>query len=130
MAESLWELGAYSALLSDLTQQLSDYQDDGTPLLRPYLAFGTGIGLDAEGEYMALVLVHSTADAASENVGLFRQRIEQAASWVSRTPWRELAKPIEIRAEGTTFLAKLRGTEMTRRWLRWFFQRDPLILHQ
>jgi hypothetical protein len=130
LAESLWELGAYSALLSDLTQQIRNYQDDGTPLLRPYLAFATGIGLDAQGEYMALVLVHSTAAAASENVGLFRRRIEEAGSLQFGRPWKELAAPVDVTAKGTVLLAKLRGGDMTRNWIGWFYNRDPLIVHE
>ena len=48
--------------------------------LRPYQAFGTGRGLDANGRYIGVVLVHTNEELAGENAVLLRQRRVQLDS--------------------------------------------------
>ena len=57
--------------------------------LRPYQAFGTGRGLDADGRYIGVVLVHTNEDLAGENAVLLRQRIEETLNLAQSKPWSE-----------------------------------------
>ena len=77
LARGLTELGVYSAYLSDVTQEL-----DGTAralgledslILRPYSTFATGVGIDKDGSYMALIMVHANEQDADENLELLRE---------------------------------------------------------
>lgn len=148
LARGLSDLGAYGAFLSDrtqgLTQTLQGLSEQGfpqqqieqirqslaqSPLLRPYQAFATGVGRDDRGDYMALVLVHAGPEAASENRGLLRRRIEETSSLATNEPWTRLVDSVESRAEGRVLLAKLRG-RIARAWLDWVYRQDPLILHE
>ena len=102
LAAGLDEQNAYSGLLTDMTQSfdetLRDILDgaditfsreeqarqratlEEEPLLRPYEAFATGAGRDNRGQYMVVVLVHSSDRAAQQNVELLRRRIEESQS--------------------------------------------------
>ncbi len=74
--------------------------------MRPYQAFGTGRGLDANGRYIGVVLVHSNEELARENAALLRQRIEETLNLAHSKPWRETVdlESMEIRAEGRLLL--------------------------
>ena len=152
LAAGLDELNAYSGLLSDNTQNLSEFLVDklggvgstvtqeelsrlrdklkSEPLLRPYDAFATGAGRDNRGQYMVVVLVHSSDRAAQRNVELLRQRIEETQSlWINQ-PWSDFFEEMEIRAEGSVLLGKLYGERTRSLWLSFILQRDPLLLHE
>ena len=142
LGEGMAELGAYSMLLGEFTQNLQETlrgwwnpakekeRAEQTPL-RPYLTVATGLGKDKGGKYMALVLVHENAELASENVGQLRQRIEQGWSLFNQQPWAELVDSMEIRSEGLTLLAKIRGSiTHSQQWLRWWYFNDPLLGHE
>ena len=151
LARGMSELGAYTMFLTDMTQgweayggrlvgmYLDDYatqaQSEGVMqeikekilLLRPYQAFATGAGKDAEGPYIALVLAHANPKSAAENVDRLRRQIEGTVITQDRKPWRpwpEVAE--EIRAEGRVLLAKLRGQN----WVGWVFAGEPRLLHE
>ena len=147
LAAGLDELNAYSGLLTDMTQGFDETvealmdafggevptlkaQLEAEPLLRPYDAFATGAGRDNRGQYMVVVLVHSSDRAAQRNVELLRQRIEETQSlWINQ-PWSDFFEKMEIRAEGSVLLAKLWGERTRSLWLNFIFQRDPLLLHE
>ena len=151
LVAGLDQLGVYSALLSNQTQDLSDEAilssllpidptaDDfdrlkeeivHPGLLRPYQAFATATGKDDEGQFMALVLVHDDARAASRNLDLLQRRIDQGNSLRGSTPWREFFNQTEIHTDGRVLLAKLRGDRTNRIWLEFVLFIDPLIGHE
>jgi len=152
LAAGLDELNAYSGLLTNKTQSLDETITDllgaagesytqqqldalrakveAEPLLRPYDAFATGAGRDSRGQYMAVVLVHSSERAARRNVELLRRRMEEAGSLWYDLPWSDFFEEMEIRADGVVLLGKLWGEGTTSLWLQFIFQRDPLLLHE
>lgn len=152
LAAGLDELNAYSGILTDKTQSFDETiknlldgagsnftQEEAAqlrrrlesePLLRPYDAFATGAGRDERGRYMAVVLVHSSKQAAEQNVDLLRRRIEEAQSlWIIQ-PWSDLIEEMEIRADGAVLLGKLWGERTATLWIQFVFNRDPLLLHE
>ncbi len=104
--------------------------------LRPYQAFGTGRGLDADGRYIGVVLVHTNEELAGENAALLRQRIEETLNLAHSKPWRETVdlESMEIRAEGRLLLARLPLPDQEKaRGIPTFdtaFTLDALLLHQ
>ena len=46
---------------------------EGSPLLEPYRAFATGIGVDDQGYFLGIVLMHADAETALENVQLLER---------------------------------------------------------
>ena len=148
LANAMSQLGAYASLLSDQTLSVEDgiaamlgdvgteearerirAQLSATPGLRPYLAFATGGGVDQEGPYMALALVHPNAETAVENVTLLRRRVNESSSFMTRQPWAEMIDHVEVRAEGRVLLGKFRG-RIARSWIAVVFNRDSLLFHE
>ncbi len=99
-------------------------------MLKPYGSFATGAGRDDRGQYMVVVLVHSSERAAQQNVELLRRRIEEAQSLWTNEPWSDFFEEMEIRAEGEVLLGKLWGERTGSLWLRFILNRDPLLLHE
>jgi hypothetical protein len=150
LAGGLDELNAYSGFMTDKTQSLDETltnllaesaftQEDVTsvrarleeePLLKPYDVFATGAGRDERGQYMAVVLVHSSEGAAEENVELLRRRIEEAQSLLINQPWSDFFEGMDIRSDGVVLLGKLWGERTANLWLQLIFNRDPLLLHE
>lgn len=77
--------------------------------LRPYQAFGTGRGLDADGRYIGVVLVHTNEELAGENAVLLRQRIEETLNLAQSKPWSETVdlENMEARVKGRLLVAIL-----------------------
>ena len=137
LAGGLTELGAYSAYLSDVTQELDETPQALTLgdslVLRPYTAFATGVEIDDGGSYMALVMVHADEGDAEENLGLLRRRIEGTSSSVTGKPWSEAfdVDILDARSEGRVLLARLRRFgDIGYDWINFIFHRDPLLLHE
>ena len=97
LAQGMTTLEAYSILLSDMIQDVgkdsdawfsgNETQEDRLrlaelrkdfPILRTYQAFGTGLGRDEIGPYMAVVLVHADERTATKNADLLRARFLEA----------------------------------------------------
>jgi hypothetical protein len=95
------------------------------PLLRPYDVVATGWGVDADGIYMALVLVHKREESARQNVGLLLRRIAEA-SMSDGTKWSAEFSDVEVRSEGRSLVAKMRVHEA---W-RFIEEGEPLLLHE
>ena len=147
LAEAMAQLGAYASFLSDQTLSMEDAiteilsnvsreereriraQLAATPALRRYLAFATGGGIDEDGPYMALALVHSDAETAEENVTLLLRRINEADSFYTRQPWAQMVDKTKVRTEGLVLFAKLHG-RIARAWLEIVFRRDSLLFHE
>ena len=128
LAKAITQLDAHASFLSDQTMSVEDAIDKiggknmsqehveqiraqvmATPMLKPYLAFATGEGVDQVGPYMALALVHANAETAEENVNLLLRRINEASSLMTRQQWAEMVDRTEVRADGPILLAKLHG---------------------
>jgi len=97
--------------------------------LKKFLTFGSGLGRDEKGIYMALVLYHENSDKARENVSLLKQRIENVKSFTLDALWSERITDVDIKAEGNTLLAKLYTTS-TELWAFWLYNQDNLLLHE
>lgn len=155
LAGAMSELGAYVMMLSDdveaytldglavqtlgddasrsdldaIKQQVSEAVGD--ELLRTYVAYATGAGLDEGGAYMALALVHADPAAAEENVERLRMSIEAGRSLFYGQPWTDSIDvgTSEFSSKGRVLLTKLRG-DFFRSWLSWVHLRDSLIFHE
>ena len=143
VASGMAQLKSYTMFLSSLTFSLDEYtvENGQKPskrqaekwsqpvLLRPYLAYGTGAGIDAEGPYMALVLVHGNSGNAEENVTLLRRRINEGVSIVYEEPWAEQIDEVSITANGPILSAMLRG-KIAKSPMLWAITNENLILHE
>lgn len=145
LAEGLARLGAYSCVLTDDPSsqsvehllpseqpQLLERADVGEAL-RPYEAFGVGVGKDANGLYMAIVLVHTEEAAATENASLLPARLRNGESLAAKkAPWSTWfdVERTAIELNGSTLLAKvpMLPTSSASMWVRWLMERDPLLL--
>ena len=78
---------------------------------------------------MVLVIYHENSSDAKTNVFLLEQRIKETDSMSIGRPWREIFTDTDISVEGNTLLAKL-YTEYTGIWNYWFYNWDPLLLHE
>ena len=137
LARGLTELGTYSAYLSDVTQELDVTAQtlglEDSLMLLPYSTFATGVGMDEDGSYMALVMVHANEQDAEENLELLRKRIEGTSSSVTEKPWSEVfdIDSLDARNEGRVLLAKLRRFgDIGYAWVNFIFHRNPLLLHE
>ncbi len=151
LAEGLERLGAYSCVLTnDPSSQSLEAWPAWTPMLsptdqerllekvdvdealRPYEAFGAGVGRDADGFYMAVVLVHADEVAASENAPILRARLRNGRSLTHEAPWTTWfdAERTVIEVDGRSLLARvpILSTSPTSMWVRWLVERDPLLL--
>jgi hypothetical protein len=100
----------------------------GVAVLEPYILPGAGLGRDSAGEpFTAIVLVHTTEQAANDNVELLRRRVAEARSARADKPWSEVFSSAEIAAEGVVLVAALRGSLVGASFL---LMRDPLLLHR
>ena len=132
IAEGLAELDAYKALIGYEYLVNGDPEFTGIypgPRLKKFVTFGTGLGIDSKGIYMALVLYHESPDDAELNISLLEQRITDTSSILDDTPLSELVTDTEIRIEGQVLLAKL-YTDSPALWTRIPFGQDILLLHE
>ncbi|MBN1692482.1 MAG: hypothetical protein JW845_02890, partial [Dehalococcoidales bacterium] len=144
IADGLSNLKAYVAIISEGSQAnvglyinvnpqykdkpiyLSNYVE---PLLKNYLTFGSGLGRDAKGTYMAVVLYHENHDDALENFSLLEQRIKNLSSLIDYNPWSEKITNVDIEVEGNMLLAKL-YTDSLSLWASWIYTYDNLLFHE
>lgn len=110
---------------------------EDVPLLKPYLAYATGAGLDENGFYLAVVLVNSDSSIAKSNTDLMKQRIEKTENvWQGRR-WTEWFTEVQIENDGILVMAKLYGS-FCEFWHDRFNNLDvtaggafePLLLHE
>ena len=150
LADGLSRLGAYSMILALPDEPVEMHppvyitaegwkrmQEEVGPLLRPYEAYGTGVGLDEDGYYVGLAIVHADSAASEENAGLLRRIIEEESSMIyaddidDMEPWTDLidVDSAEIRVSGVLLLAKLRGSVATegRYWIDLVTEGDSLF---
>lgn len=149
-AIAMADLGAYHVFISDQTQskgiskgmwdEIADSSWDdqesarkawdppsGVPVLRPYSVLGLGHGLDESGEqWLGIVLVHDSPQAARANVDLLTRRIAETSSLITSRPWASQIRVINIEIDGRVLLATVKGLRNILFWL----QGDPLLLHE
>ena len=149
LARGLDRLGTYTAIFSDYNSPLSRFAINSDvperrrpglesileklsrePLLLPYTAVATGAGVDDEGFFMAIIVLHESDDYAQENVERLAQRIQQTDSWLNGEPWSDEIDlgGSEIISDGRLLLAKLR-IETPGLALRIVLTRDGLLLY-
>jgi hypothetical protein len=132
IAKKLSEMNAYAAVIGDEECAIGDIMFEGTysgPKLKRFVTFGSGIGEDERGFYMALVIYHHSRENAEANVSLLEQRIADTDSVYAEKPWREVFYDIDIHVEGNILVAKL-YTEVTSIWVGWVYDQDSLLVHE
>lgn len=130
MAEGLSVLDAFSGYMTTGTNSYVEAQDyldrvglpereghderfelylEEVSLLKPYTALATGAGLDGDGYYLAIVLVHPDSNTAEENASILEERIENTMDiWQGRL-WSEMAMRVKVESRDRLTLAKLYG---------------------
>ncbi|MFC1932514.1 hypothetical protein ACFLXU_02645 [Chloroflexota bacterium] len=153
LVQGLAELGTYTALFASpksgplkremlfaLTSFWEGRTDDevehllrklfeDSPLLEPYQVLAAGVGLDEQGYFMGIVLVHTDSEAARQNVRLLEQRLKEAPSAYTGEVWINQIEDMEIKSQGRLTLAKLYG-DIARNWFGFYEEYDPLLLHK
>ena len=152
LAQGLTELNTYTAFfrtdpqaLEMVSQELSPYwteegktqeeiqrflmELEDSPLLEPYQAFATGIGVDDQGYFLGIVLVHTDAETARENVQLLEQRLQESSIPWTGEQWIDRIETMEIESQDRLTLAKIYG-EIAASWTKFVWQREPLLLHR
>jgi hypothetical protein len=150
LANALDRLNTYTALFSDDTDPYSvpemarraagtsategrvlaiQTKLEGEPRLLPYQAFATGTGVDADGMYVAVVLLHADEETARRNVQRLRDRIEEGTSWIGGQPYVDFIDSADISHEGHLVLAELR-TDQPGLWFGLPIVRETLLLHE
>src|SRR5690606_23917340 len=135
LARGLEDLGALGATLTDQTTSpemevqalnLEVFQGDpalrqagerawstteGPPVLLPYTTLAAGPGHDGNEAYTAVVIVHETEDAASENAKRLGPRIEYVGEQLGGATQRMFApyERVEAEANGRVVRARLYG---------------------
>lgn len=139
-AAKLDELGLLTGFITGTTQGPVDrfrelMRPDQRPLLNeahllePYSLLAFGQGVDAEGQYLVVILVHTDRARAVANEAAFRARYENTGSLFTRAPWQEYYTSAETRVEDRLLLVTLRGPGAAN--LGAFLERrDPLLLHR
>lgn len=128
IANGLASLQAHIALVggSDLAVGLTY---TAAPLLKKFDVFGTGLGRDEKGTYVAVVLYHKNSDNALANVSLLKEHITKSSSIAADKPWSEFITDIQVNIEGNTLLAKLYTTDV-HLWANWLWDYDNLLAHE
>jgi hypothetical protein len=147
IAKELSSYGAMSAYLSNQTQSfdlirdllaassqsktedLDKYLAQG-PILLPYQTIGLGIAKDEKGLYGLIILVHADEQTATKNGSLLKQRIEETSSFLTSVKWTTMFPDYYLTSHGRVLTAKLYGANIGRDWLSWYFERDPLVVHE
>lgn len=110
----------------------SQYQEimkSQEPRLKRFTTFGTGLGKDEKGLYVALVLVHNSSSDAAQNVTLLKQRIETTNSIRADIPRSKIITDMDINYDGKVLVAKLYN-KSTSYWASWLINRDLLLYHE
>ena len=143
------ELGLFALVLTDATQggvgaaeliesfrghdRFDDIEDawttdEGEIALRPYSVWGAGSGVDDEGAFTAVILAHSSEEAAAENVGRLEERLATGSSVWREQTWSEMFSKVAVSSDGAVLTAKLYGAGSVEGLL--IEGMDPLLLHE
>jgi hypothetical protein len=134
IANCLADLHTYSAVIgpSSIANLPSEQNGNeiGGPLLKKYLTFGTGLGQDEKGSYLAVVLYHENDANAEANVSLVRQRTEYAFPLITNKPLDSLVTDMQIDVEGNILIAKIYTVSPSSLWVQWFYFPDSWLFHE
>jgi hypothetical protein len=147
LAQELSSQNAMCAMLSTNTQTISSVKDSlysywsgkpedldkylaQGPKLLPYQTMALGLSKDEKGLYAIIVLVHADNETAAKNESLLKQRIEETNSILYSKKWTTFFSSSSITSRGRVLMAKLYGDNVCRMWIQWYYQNDPLILHE
>jgi hypothetical protein len=111
------------------TEDIDKYLAQG-PILLPYQTIGLGIAKDEKGLYGLIILVHADEQTATKNVSLLKQRIEETSSFLANVKWTTMFTDVSVTSRSRVLTAKLYGPDIGRNWLAWYFQHDPLVVHE
>ncbi|MDD5702839.1 MAG: hypothetical protein PHU23_12410 [Dehalococcoidales bacterium] len=120
--------------MSDPVKRLiAEYQNSEVPLLKPFDALATGVGVDEKGYYLIIALFNSNSSVAKENAAIFEQRIKQMTEPFSGKTWQDLTTETEVYYEGQVTTAKLYG-EAGKYWNEFAIigsgMVQPLVIHE
>jgi hypothetical protein len=134
LATALQDAGAYAGFLTmdvgllGASEGLSPSGEvDAGPGLLPYLAAGTGAGLDGEKTVTIVALVHATDEDAAENASRLEEVIRLDSSRATRRPWSELLTVLDITTDGPLLIARFETLTTAQFWLRLVVMRDSLL---
>jgi hypothetical protein len=97
------------------------------PVMGPYTAFASGLGMDELGLFVNLVLTYDSPEMAKRDVGILEKRL--AVGYNSEaTTWQEEIDSSEVWSDGPTLCAKLRG-KVTNYWDS-FLWTEPLLVRE
>lgn len=107
--------------------QLFENADSEAPLMGPYTAFASGLGLDEKGLFVLLVLNYDTVEMAENDGEVLKNRMAVGHNSMNFL-WKEEIDASEVWVEGTSLCAKLRGN-ITGYWedLLWS---EPLLVRE
>ena len=119
LTNGMARMRSYTMLLSDHTYSMDRFRRSSSDMevaiwskpvpLRPYDAYGVGAGIDDDGPYAVLVLVHRKGRDADKNVELLRGRINKSIQILYNEPWSDSIDEAAIYADGRLLLAKMWG---------------------
>ncbi len=145
LAGALDALDTYSAYFSSETAVLtvSAWEEWATPeqiasesVLMPFIAYATGTGRDAGGDYFGIVLVHEGPDVAAENANRLQRRLDGSAQTAifdltrqDPPSWRDVTGDIRIDVQDRLVVAKIYIVSEEMPSFRWLF-RGSLLIHE
>jgi hypothetical protein len=110
-----------------------EIQRTDIPLLKPFEAIATGVGVNEKGYYLIIALHNSSTSVAKKNAPLLEQRIKQSIEPYSGKTWQNISSEIEVSYEGQVTIAKLYG-EAAKQWnqfaIQGFGMLQPLVMHE
>jgi hypothetical protein len=113
VSQGLSRLGAYIAIMGDVSVintgsgEVKEMGIETRLKLKRFTTFGTGLGKDEKGLYLALVLIHGSSADANQNATILKQHLETNTAGCFGKPWREVVTNADIRTDKNVLLAKL-----------------------
>lgn len=112
---------------------IEEVQRTDIPLLKPFEALATGVGIDEKGYCLIVALFNSNSNVAKENTAILEQRIKQMTEPFSDKTWQEIATEIKVSYQGQVTMAKLYG-EAGKYWDQFAIMGSgmvqPLVIHE
>jgi len=84
-------------------------QIEAAPLLKPYSAFATGVGVDGDGPFLAIVILNPDADTARDNAALLQRRLQETQNLTYGVAWSHFFDTVEIDSRGRLTRARVYG---------------------
>jgi hypothetical protein len=131
IAQALEDAGAYTAFLTLDVGLFAVGADPlgggGGPGLLPYLAAGTGAGLDGDTALTIVALLHDSADDAMENAARLEQVVAEGISGSTGRSWSEFLSVVDVTTDGNLLVARLATDAAGSFWIQLVARRDTLL---